>query len=222
MPIVRAEALQNTESGPVALLGNGPSLKLWPLDRLSCPAIGINLSYRWLRSKYHCFVTGGMVEGLITGKLKGALVFHPSRYLQRYYKFPKSFHQNQLVAIPELVKQKEFCWDLDRGSDATFGGIFAIQVALFLGFTELYLLGYDEHNKEGHFQLLPPLPFSGAQAEAPEREETHLPWYPLVKCAIDNLGIKVFVCNRESAIRIWPFADPPLKENTKWNSRRLV
>ncbi len=204
MPIVRAEVLRNMESGPVALLGNGPSLKLWPLDRLSCPAIGINLSYRRLKSKYHCFVAGGMFEALIEGNLRGALVFHPFRYLQRYNKFPKSFCQNQLVTIPELVKQKEFCWDLDRGSDATFGGIFAIQVALFLGFTELYLLGYDEHNQDGYF--------NEHQTQIANREELHLYWYPLVKKTTDRLGTKMFVCNRDSAIRIWPFADPPLTD----------
>lgn len=195
MPLVRAETLRNTESGPVALLGNGPSLNRWPLDRLSCPTIGINT--RHIKSKYHCFVAGAMVERLIKGQLRGSIVFHPFRYLQRLVKTPKTVKQNSLVLIPELVKQREFSWNLVQGSDATFGGIFAIQVALFLGFKEIYLLGYDEHNAEGHYKEF-------------DRKRLHLPWYPLVKKAIDGLEIKMFVCNRESAIRVWPFADPPL------------
>lgn len=202
MSIVRAEALRNKESGPVALLGNGPSLKRWPLDRLNCPTIGINKSWERTKSKYHCFVSGYFVEQFNTGIVESEVVFFSFRFIQRLAKNFVSQYKGLLVPVMEMPKQRKLQWNLSQGSDATFGGIFAIQVALFLGFKKLYLLGYDEHNDEGHF--------SEDKTQVENREGTHLPFYSLAKHTTDSLGIKVFVCNRESAIRIWPFADPPL------------
>jgi hypothetical protein len=139
-----------------------------------------------------------MVSILIGGALHGSkAVFFPSRYMQKIRgEFVRGF-KNKLVPVHELAKQKRFDFNLAKGSDATFGGFFAIQVALFLGYTEIYLVGYDEHNLEGHFE--------GDPSDVADREGTHLPWYNLVP-----KDRKIYVCNRDSAIKLWPFADPPM------------
>lgn len=200
--ISEPQQFKNSVDGSVALLGNGPSLRGLPLKDLDFPTIGINRSHKLIRSPYHCFVTQSMVGTLQDGTLhKSEVVFLPSRYMQR---FTPEWHKGfpgSVVPFTEMAKQKDFHYDLVKGSDASFGGYLAIVVAVFLGFETIYLLGFDEHDNEGHFD--------DASTTCLYRESAHLPWFNLVdRWLATQSRVKIYNGNLDSAIRVFQFKAP--------------
>ena len=143
---------RNVETGAVAILGNGASLNDYPVDRLSIPAIGVNRSYKKLKTKYHCFVTPVMFNDVISGRLAGTdVVFCPWEcfVLNR----PGTTHdpghshwdnvQIRYVPVCTVGRHTKYHFDLENSVEANFGGLLAIMVAMWLGYSTIYLLGFD-------------------------------------------------------------------------------
>jgi hypothetical protein len=119
-------------------------------------------------------------------------------------KFTPEWHKQfpgHIVPFTEMAKQKVFHYDMVKGSDASFGGYLAIVVAVFLGFEIIYLLGFDEHNDEGHFD--------DDSTTCLYRESAHIPWFNLVARWLETqTKVKIYNANSDSAIRVFPFESP--------------
>lgn len=137
MPIITAVAVYKTFSGPVNILGNGPSLKKARLAH-DAPCIGINRSWRIRGALFHCFVDQKQFSTLIEGKL------HESHYIIIPPEFRPQFHKDWWRLFPE---QAVVFYDCTAG----FGGSYAIHAAKMLGFTTIYLHGFDGTNYLGNF-----------------------------------------------------------------------
>lgn len=139
-PGKRIEALKGLHSGKVALLYNGPSLANHDLWKIPHPLIGLNRTHRGYKTysgpqpDYLCVVDNCWIDsedvrdhpGLINGTLDRR---------EAGYRATKSFRMNP------------FSFDLQRDGyvpwcPATTGHL-AIQVAVYLGFTDIYCLGLD-------------------------------------------------------------------------------
>jgi hypothetical protein len=140
--------LKGFESGPVAILGNGPSLNNWDLTKLDCPTIGINLSSDRIESEYWVTVARDRADDVATGKITAKKAVITQRVAHITDACP------QLV-VPVCMPLPDnygayseygfniFRYDLTKPLHKTFGGMLAVQAALFLGYTTLYLIGMD-------------------------------------------------------------------------------
>lgn len=206
------EDYHNTESGPVVLLGNGPSLKDWNLSRLECPTIGTNRSYKIHPSKCLCFVTSKLMSEVMRGQCfnKVKTIFCPEflLYSPRWYSDPKhSCWDNVRHWWVPLVGDwaPMFGYDLTKPIQLQFAGQLAIAVALWLGFTEVYLIGYDGHG--GHFNDLDPThDISDAQRPALEAAAAWADTSPIVN---------IYQTNPESAFQCFPLGRPPMTASSR-------
>jgi len=146
------------ESGPVAILGNGPSLNNWDLTKLTCPTIGINLSSDRIESEYWVTVARDRADDVQVGKITAKkavitqrtecitenipqVVIPVSMPLPDNYGMYGEKHSRDYQPSDNGVNL--FQYDLTLPMRKTFGGMLAVQSALFLGYTELYLIGID-------------------------------------------------------------------------------
>ena len=139
------------ERGAVAILGNGPTLNDFQLDKLSIPTIGVNRSYKKVKSKYHCFVTPRILNSVLAGWLRGTgAIFCPrdAFVLNRPIATSDPGHSHWgNVGIPYVPVDNNwdgpFHYDLTNSVNASFGGILGIITAMWLGYRDLYLIGFD-------------------------------------------------------------------------------
>lgn len=145
---------RNTESGAVVILGNGPSLDNYQDKTFKCPVIGINMSYLYApKQDYYLTVARDRLDDIAQGKIKAEKAIFTCT--QRVNRIPEDSEQKILCAdmsIQDVYSeyynlQCLFHCDLTRPILATFGGIYAIQAAFFLGFNPIYLIGFEGGGK---------------------------------------------------------------------------
>jgi hypothetical protein len=123
--------------GPVAILGNGESLKSHNLYNIPCPTIGMNRTYQgWAgyegpNTDYYCLIDQTWLWKPEVRELpfviNCSLATEPIGY-----------------RLVKSVRMSPFSFDLWRdGVVPVNTGYVALQVAVYLGFSELYLFGFD-------------------------------------------------------------------------------
>lgn len=226
----------------VWLVGNGPSAESWSMDEmrgLGGYVFGMNRCWRpsprtgegFDHTDFHCFVAGHHFDDLMAGRVNTGTAFVPLCFAQLMIpksRWPADRRKNKcpLVAI-RLTRRhnsshsgRPFGFNYDNGSVvSTFAGHLALTLAVYLGFAEILLVGYDLNNGEGHFFDKPgsatsPKGFNRenmvkwfdqaavwlSEGENPEEVRTFgAMWGTRTRPLIVN-------CNPGSAIRVFPFA----------------
>ena len=182
--------LHNSESGPVALLGNG--LSLYGLDlrgwAARMPLFGINQSWEMAATHWRCYVDRPHHEAIARGQAPAPkIAFHPEGLIPRKVHIPPM--PCETVAVRWLPKLADFRpptpfhgLELAGGSYAPFAGFFALEIATWLGFNPIVLLGYDGYG--GHF--------NERSLERPENEATM--WnesFVGARQVLDRAGVEV-------------------------------
>lgn len=194
--------LHNTESGPVALLGNG--LSLYSLDlrgwAARMPLFGINRSWEMAETRWRCYVDRPHHEAIARGQAPAPkIAFHPEGMIPRKVHIPPM--PCETVAVKWLPRLHDFRpptpfrgLELSGGSYCHFAGFFALEIVTWLGFNPIYLLGYD--GSGGHF--------NDPMLERPENEtEMWNESFRGARKALDAAGIQVV--NATAGSRITAF-----------------
>src|SRR3990172_4805950 len=135
------------------VFGNGPSLEHWIDATFDAVLIGCNRSWRWFpRARYHATVNARHYDDLIRGEFRPHTAFVRGQLRKRYRNLKKCRFRDYVVFVDMTASSDpaDISADLTQPVGACFSGLFAIQVALFLGFAEIYLVGFDGHDGEGH------------------------------------------------------------------------
>lgn len=154
----------------VFLLGNGPPLHEWTMEDikgLGADTIGMNRSWRprldpkdpneiihkgFQGTTYHCFVSGAHGYALCDGKVKTGLAICPKnlRWLIDSAECGSGCRCCFIGVLNGGYAPTNFTFDLNRGVMTKFAGYFALQLAAWCGYDEIYLLGYSAQDREGH------------------------------------------------------------------------
>jgi hypothetical protein len=155
------EDLKGTKSGPVCLLGSGPSAGDVFFHEIGMPCIGINQSWKKMETPWRVFID-------------------PSNWMDLYRKtapmpelaiFPFPAHNNPaqmrvgireghifmgihpkipdltacvIMHLPEGQTMYRYMgYQLNEGTYAPFSGLFALEFAHWVGYNPIYLVGFD-------------------------------------------------------------------------------
>lgn len=173
------------------ILASGPSLTqqdLTPLNRRI--VMGLNRSFlAFPDTHYHCVMDQRLFE-LYSDMLK------KTRYLFTL--------ENRPWGIPiKLLGSEGFSLDLEEGIYSGYTiAFFALQVARYMGFCEIFFLGLDlKHRKEDTH-------FFGFDFHSRNHEQTEFPRMNKMLCKaakeMDESGIKVYNCSQESDLECFP------------------
>lgn len=215
----------------IFLLGNGPSAENWTMDdfaELEGMTFGMNKCWRksprtgasFNGTDFHCFVAGQHFDDLMSGRVDTRLAFVPSKFFammaagSRWPVMRQRVKAGTLISISLVQKWnagqdgRPFTWEFDKERVAsTFAGHLALALSVFMGFSEIILVGYDSNNGEGHFYDK-----EGGQRSAPPgfKRDQMVSWFNAIgewlrTPAEDERRIKVVNTNRDSAIRAFPF-----------------
>ncbi len=179
----------------VCLLGNGPSLQKFNLKELSMTKtlFGINKSWTAIETSYHTSTTWRQLKS--AGK-KFDTFFCTEHMFN--VSTARNFDTIKLIPIKPAKRNTAhgyFSSNMLLGYHSIFAGQMAIELALWMGFNPIWLLGFDAHNEEGHHYDNSPPCDRTSQIEA----------LKLVRPITDNLGVKIFNTNKNSAIPWFEF-----------------
>lgn len=130
---------------PVLILGNGPSLCTVNFERLKVETIGIHRSWKKWLSPYHIIGQHhSYFDELRNGEWKPpGIIF--TRGLQ-------GAGWSNVCKLKFLgIKPYLVSLDLEKGTHTTFVGQLAIEIAIWMGYDPIYLIGYDLNYREEHF-----------------------------------------------------------------------
>lgn len=129
--------LKGKHQGRVAILFNGQSLAKHDLTKLNCPLIGMNRTHHGHQTyfgpqpDYLCVVDTGWLD-------KKTVQQHPGLINGSNDPRPLGWR------VPKSSRMSPWSFDLKRdGAICVTTGMLALQVATYLGFTEVYCLGLD-------------------------------------------------------------------------------
>jgi hypothetical protein len=179
----------------VILLGNGPTLWKYNSRELPYITIGLNVSWRFKRARYHCCLDESHVLDYIAGRYTPMC-----GYIMTVEAFKEHFETKpytvmllgEMPLVPSIFLWKE-SWrtHVSDGAFPYITGLFGIQLALYMGFTTLWLLGYDS---------------------SPERNWQHRyykhAWKEIQK---DLPNVEIYNCNPKTLIKAFP-----VKEQRTW------
>lgn len=208
------------------LLGNGPSALNWTMAEIrhACwdyggKTIGINRCWRkqnkvepfhegFQSTDYHCFVAGHHFDDWCAGRVLSKTAFVPVR-LAHFITggFTKYRGAGSWVPLPIIdqgwdsgINGRPFVWDFTGRTrvPSTFAGLTALQLAAFMGFSRIVLIGYDAHDNEGHF-------FDGGVPEVKGfKRAAMVLWFTEVAHWARESGVDVINANPASAITQLP------------------
>lgn len=176
--------LKGRHSGRVAILFNGESLAQHDLHKVKVPIIGINRThvgfpgYNGPQPDYLCIVDWAYFD---KPEWRASVVRHPAL-------INGSDHRADIPCwrATRHPRMAPFSFDLERdgfaGPIPCTTGHLALQVAVYMGFTEIHCLGFDLGGK--HFNG------SGGSLHYPDAVRYHARQVPL----LTERGIRVFTC----------------------------
>lgn len=197
------EELKGIHSGPVAILHNGPSLADHDLWQIKVPTIGMNRThqgyvgvmgdgYKGPQPTYYCFYD------------------HPWGRKETVLAHPRVINGSSMETDPSggkfwrataSYRMFPFSFDLWRDGFAPpvpcTTGFLAMQLAVYMGFTELFLLGLDLGG--GHFDG------TKASASMPDAASHYEKVAPYLK----NAGIKTWLCGSPGSLLTKVFPQVP-------------
>jgi len=150
---------KGVEFGPAVILGNGPSLDQYEGKEFDSAIVGINCSYLYFPNQdYYVTVAYDRLADVASGTIeaKKAVI----TCLHKAHAIPDEISQKVAyldMSLPDDYYEKSpekmvFDPDISVPIRGTFGGILAIQSAIFLGFNPIYLVGFEggslEHCKK--------------------------------------------------------------------------
>ncbi len=176
------------------IIASGPSLNEFDLTLLkNRHTIGLNRSFlKYPDTKYHCVFDYRLFE-MYEKELKN------SRYLFTL--------EDRPFGIPiKLLGTKGFSWDLCEGIYSGYTiSYFGLQLAIYLGFKEIYFLGLDLNNDGENTH------FFGYDYNSKDHNTSEYP--KMIECFVnikDELvkrDIKVFNCSPNSKLTCFPYMD---------------
>jgi hypothetical protein len=212
----KIEEFRGIHSGRTFILGNGPSLTDHDLTKLQEPTFGVNRSFKAHRSDYLVASDeltfrehwGEMREGCDVFAAEG-------RYPVEY--------RGKVVSMPNLGDAIGWSWDLAEGVYPRFSTYVAMQLAVYMGFTDIVLLGTDLSARgkanvaQGHFWSKGPqdAPFIGDVAFQREcfgyaagvlevaRLDAVAAVVSMVEEGLDSLGVRVRIVSDACPLRCW-------------------
>jgi hypothetical protein len=188
----------------VFLLGNGPSLGEISLNKISNPAQIITMNRSW--DKFPATTQH--------------VIIHDTHYLSKLpdWKPSRIFYCGSPGSIPNDVWYKlkgvefVFIWqrtirsripvgaeffDLDHGWKVTNTGALALQLAIYMGYSYIFLLGYDCYG--GHYH-------DSQGAETAVDHAAHVESFEYIAEQLKTISYrpKIMNCSRNSKITMWP------------------
>lgn len=175
----------------VFILASGPSLGRLDLSRLRHRVVmGLNRSaLLYPDTHYHCTMDTRLFEEFED-------VLKKCRYLFTF--------QDRPFGIPiELLGSQGFSWDLEEGIYSGYTvSYFALQVAVYMGFTQVFYLGLDLKHAPGQTH------FFGKDHVSLNHEKTEFPkmckWLAHAAEVLEEVDIKVYNCSEESTLTCFP------------------
>ena len=217
-----AETFHDKHKGETCLvMGNGPSLDMYDLSKVTCRTIGMNRSWRKFVSDYHCSMGDrAYLREIEQHKWEPKILFilmgkRSDDYLARWTY--RHIRVGRIIGLPRVVGvakgdnfRFDYGCDLVKGIRPGITGQMAIMVAVFLGFTNICLLGYDCNQNQGHFKFYgdgrPAEPFGHDIRADRACQISHFD--KLAECVKKHHpGTNILNLNPKSAIKCWPFAD---------------
>jgi hypothetical protein len=195
------EELKGIHSGAVALLHNGPSLANHDLHAIKVPTIGMNRThagyvgvlgdgYTGPQPTYYCFVDHPW-------GIKDTVLAHPR--IINGSTFESDHSRGRAWRATKSYRMFPFSFDLARDGYVSpvpcTTGFLALQLALYMGFTQIYLLGLDLQG--GHFD----------RTKASESMAQAVGHYERSAAAIKEMApnVSVYVCGSpESLVTCFP------------------
>ena len=178
------DELHNKHLGPVALLGNGQTLANHNLFDIPCPTIGMNRTYKgWPtyngpNPNYYCFIDHSWLG-------KPEVKDHP------FVINCSSSNEDIGYRAIKCYRMKPFSFDLWRdGVCPVNTGAASLQVATYLGFTEIYLLGFDYGKVPDKFQGSDYKHFDNTSCGS--GIQTQPDWFYQIAPLLRDKGIKVY------------------------------
>lgn len=187
--------------------------------------------FKDLHSSKHCFIisSGTSLKGLDLEPLNRRITFGLNRsflaFPHSYYHcvfdhrlwelYPEEIKQSRFLftledrpsGIPiKLLGSEGFSWNLAEGIYSGYTiSYFALQVAVYMGFKEIYFLGLDLKNteKETHFFGHDFNSANHDQTEFPKMMDSFNKIAPILK----ERGINVYNCSPISALKCFPYVD---------------
>lgn len=148
--MIALSAFRNLHQGePVAILGNGPTLADHDLARLTCKTIGTNMSWLKALATYHVAVEHGQA-----GRDPG--VYRGLDAMGRLFVAGGGWNIGHVMNILNPHHgAPEFSRDIEDGVVVSMDGCgsvvyVAIQLAAYMGFTPIHLLGVDLYGEHFH------------------------------------------------------------------------
>jgi len=218
-----AESIHNIhKSKPVLLLGNGPSLDaLDSTDDLACAAISMNRSWRKGPSEAQVFmkcrdyldeiIMGDYVPKLILSRVQrshgGQSFYGEKNYLRQRFNDAR-IEMPPTVSIDDNNRDQQFQLDLTLGTAAPITGIFALEIAAWMGHNPIFLLGYD-CSDDGHFKYVAK-EGSVFRNDLTMKRSSLTRFFEQAAPALERAKVEVLNLNSESRIRCFAFA--PLED----------
>ncbi len=129
--------VRGIHSGRTFILGNGPSLGDHDLSKLQEPTFGVNRSFKVHTSQYHV-----ASDELTFREHRADLRITPRHVFATWGRFPAE-DTHWLIPIKDLGDAIGWSWDLAGGVYPRFSTYVAMQLAVYMGFTDIVLLGTD-------------------------------------------------------------------------------
>lgn len=179
----------------VAILGNGPGLLSVPRT-LSMPTIGVNRSYKFKDSAYHCVLDTPFIEQINRG------VWVPAGVL---FSWCNNLEVTNKDVVWVRMHPKPAHWPIHPKGPlyaSSYTGPLAIELALWMGFRTIYLCGFNSVDHEGNFDVKRVSHVYGEQ-------RTYMPELKKLLPRIDpTQDVRIFNATPGSAIECFPFIDP--------------
>ncbi len=192
----------NAESGPVALLGNGPSLAEWDLPGLAerMPLFGINTSWKLIETRWRCYVDVAHHDAIRAGIAPAPEVaFFLEGHCRKREPLGPILERVgvPIQSRPRPSNEHGFCGgELDGGSYGLFAGYLALEIAQWMGFNPIHLISYD--GEGGHFDE-PDVERSAKETESWRRD------FRVARACLDRAGVRVYNCSQRSVIDAFDF-----------------
>ena len=205
------DSFRGIHSGRTFILGNGPSLGDHDLSKLQEPTFGVNRSFKAHASQYHV-----ASDELTFREHRSDLRITPRHVFATEGRFPAE-DADWVIPIKTLGDAIGWSWDLAKGVYPRFSTYVAMQLAVYMGFTDIVLLGTDLGSRrattlgvtwqKGHFFSDGPLdnPFIGDarfQSECFGYAAAALAYSsPPCSVSVDILDIRVRVVSEQCPLR---------------------
>jgi len=177
----------NSRSGACLLVGNGANLRLTPPETFDLPAFGMNTIHKYEGWAPDYYVT---VDNRVMREFGGGIV-EKYRDIPKFIPWPDldmwngpNFHRFYHRAGP--IWREPLTADSMSTPGITYSNVMhaAIQIAVFIGFTKLLIIGM-EHKNDGwrnHFWGRD----DGMPSEPPQAR-----WFSDYKTLVDRLGVEI-------------------------------